>query len=228
MGCMRLGALEWTAFATQEIRMTRPIAAALLALGVASIVMPASAQVSTDPAAAPSGIYRLETAHSQLLFSIVHLGLTDYFGRFDRLSGTLHFDAHHPEQSSVEVAVDPASVDTQSTELNSELSGPHVFDTTKYPAATFRSTAITRTGPFGGQIVGDLTLRGVTRKITLTATFSGGAPNPLSDAYALGFKATCKIKRSDFGITGMRWEPMVGDDVTLIIDAMFDQRDAQQ
>src|ERR1700761_7817394 len=109
MGCTRLGALEWKAFATQEIRMTRPIAAAALVLGVASIGMPASAQVSTDPTAAPSGIYGLETAHSQLLFSVVHLGLTDYFGRFDRLSGTLNFNAAQPDRSSVTVTVDPAS-----------------------------------------------------------------------------------------------------------------------
>ncbi len=208
--------------------MTRRVAAALLVLGVTSIHAPVLAQVSADPAAAPSGLYTLESAHSQLLFSIVHLGLTDYFGRFDRLSGTLHFDGRHPEQSAVEVTVDPASVDTQSAELNNELSGPHVFDAKKYPAATFRSTAVTRTGPSSGQIVGDLTLRGITRKVTLAVTFSGGTPNPLSDGYALGFKATGKIKRSDFGITGMRWEPMVGDDVTLIIDAMFDQQDVQQ
>jgi len=208
--------------------MTRRVAAALLALGATSIIAPASAQVSADPTAAPAGTYKLETAHSQLLFSVLHLGLTDYFGRFDRLSGTLHFDAVHPEQSSVEVTVDPASVDTQSAELNNDLSGPEVFDTQKFPVATFRSTAIARTGPSSGLISGDLTLRGVTRKVTLAATFSGGAPDPLNDGYALGFKATGKIKRSEFGITGMRWEPMVGDDVTLIIDAMFDQQDTQR
>jgi polyisoprenoid-binding protein YceI len=203
--------------------MTCRVAAALLWLGMASIATPVGAQIATDPASAPDGTYRLETAHSQLLFSIVHLGLTDYYGRFDRLTGTLSFDAHRPERSALSVSVDPASVDTQSVQLNNELSGPDVFDAAKFPAASFRSRAILRTGPSSGQVIGDLTLHGVTRKITLNATFTGGAPNPLSGGYALGFKATGTIKRSDFGITGMRWEPMVSDDVTLIIEAMFDQ-----
>lgn len=202
--------------------MTRRVAAALLCLGSVSAAAPALAQVTTDPAAIPAGAYRLETAHSQLLFSIAHLGLTDYYGRFDKLSGTLHFDPHNPEHSTVAVSVDPSSVDTPSADLNRELSGPDVFDAQKFPQATFRSTAVTRTGPSTGQIVGDLTLHGVTRKVTLIATFSGGAPDPLSGGTAVGFRATGKIKRSDFGITGMRWEPMVGDDVTLIINAMFD------
>ncbi|HUB85255.1 MAG TPA: YceI family protein [Rhizomicrobium sp.] len=205
--------------------MTRRVAAALLWLGSVSAAAPALAQVVTDPAALPAGAYRLETAHSQLLFSIAHLGLTDYYGRFDRLSGTLHFDPHHPERSTVAVSVDPASVDTPSADLNSELSGPDVFDTQKFPEATFRSTTVTTTGPSTGQMVGDLTLRGVTRKVTLLVSFSGGAPDPLSGGTAVGFRATGKIKRSDFGITGMRWEPLVGDDVTLIINAMFDSEE---
>jgi polyisoprenoid-binding protein YceI len=204
--------------------MTRRLAAALFWLGAACFVTPASAQLSTDPAKLPSGTYKMETAHSQLLFSVVHMGLTDYYGRFDRLSGTLNFDAQQPDRSSVSITVDPASVDTVSAELNSELSGPDVFNAQKFAAASFRSTAITRTGAATGRITGDLTLHGVTKSVTLLATFSGGAPNPLSDGYALGFKATGTIKRSDFGITGMRWEPMVGDDVTLIINAMFDQQ----
>jgi polyisoprenoid-binding protein YceI len=209
-------------FLTQEIRMTRRSAAALFALGVALVASPAFAQVTTDPATLPAGAYRLETAHSQLLFSIAHLGLTDYYGRFDKLSGTLNFDPHAPERSTVSVIVDPASVDTPSADLNSELSGPDVFDAQKFPQATFRSVSVTRTGPASGKMVGDLTLRGVTRKVTLLVTFSGGAPDPLSGGTAVGFRATGTIKRSDFGITGMRWEPLVGDDVTLIIDAMFD------
>lgn len=222
MGGTRALTLEWRSPDTGEIRMMRRVAATLLWLGPACVAMPALAQVTTDPAALPAGAYKLETAHSQLLFSIAHLGLTDYYGRFDKLSGTLHFDPHQPEHSTVSVSVDPASVDTPSADLNRELSGPDVFDAQKFPEATFHSTTVTRTGPTTGQIVGDLTLHGVTRKVTLLATFSGGAPDPLSGGTAVGFRATGKIKRSDFGITSMRWEPMVGDDVTLIIDAMFD------
>ena len=197
--------------------------ATLLCLATVSLAAPALAQVSGDPNAAPDGVYSLEPSHSQVQFSIAHMGLTDYYGRFDRLSGTLNFRPQAPEQSTVTISVDPASVDTPSAELNGELSGPGVFDSAQFPAAIFKSTAIVRTGPASGRITGDLTLHGVTKPVTLDATFAGGETNPMNGAYALGFKATGTIRRTDFGIAGMRWEPMVGDDVHLTIEAMFDK-----
>jgi polyisoprenoid-binding protein YceI len=186
------------------------------------LAAPAMAQVSDSPAQAPGGVYRLEGAHSQLLFSVLHGGLTDYYGRFDKLSGTLTFDSHQPEKSTVSIQVDTASVDTPSAGLNNELQGPDVFDAAKFGDAVFKSTSIARSSPTAGTITGDLTLHGVTKPVTLDATFTGGEANPLGSGYSVGFKATATIKRTDFGITGMRWEPFVGDDVKLIIVAMFD------
>jgi len=197
--------------------------AAALAFG-AMIAAPAFAQgVSKNPSQAPSGAYRLETAHSQLLFAIPHFGLTNYYGRFDRLSGTLNFDANQPEKSAVSIAVDATSVDTPSAELNNELKGANVFDAGNFPSVTFKSTSVARTGPDTGTITGDLTIKGVTRPVTLDAVFGGGAPNPMGDSYALGFHASATIKRSDFGMTGMMWNSMVGDEVALTIEALFDQ-----
>ena len=136
--------------------------AALLALG-AMIATPAFAQdVSKNPSQAPSGAYRIDVAHSQLLFAIPHIGLTNYYGRFDRLSGTLNFDANQPEKSAVSVSHDMTSLDTPSGELNNELKGASVFDAANFPAATFKSTSVTRTGPDSGRIAGDLTIKGVT------------------------------------------------------------------
>lgn len=189
----------------------------------ALLVLPAAAQVSTDPANAPAGAYRLEAAHSQVLFSILHGGLTDYYGRFDKLSGTLNFNPAQLEKSSVAVTIDTASVDTPSAALNNELRGPDVFDSGKFGAAAFKSTAVHRTGPSSGTISGMLTLHGVTKPVTLDVTFRGGEPNPLGNSYSLGFAASTTIRRTDFGITGMRWEPFVGDDVKLTIVAMFDR-----
>ena len=196
---------------------------AIFSVSAALFALPASAQVSIDPANAPPGAYRLDSAHTQVLFSIVHGGLTDYYGRFDRLSGTLSFNPAQLEKSEVAVVIDTASVDTPSTALNNELRGPDVFDSQKFAAATFKSTAVHRTGPSSGTISGDLTLHGVTKPITLDVTFRGGEPNPLGNSYSLGFAAGTTIRRTDFGITGMRWEPFVGDDVRLTIVAMFDR-----
>ncbi len=79
------------------------------------------------------------------------------------------------------------------------------------------------TGPNTGKITGDLTIKNVTKSVTLDAVFNGGSLNPMSDSYAIGFSATATIRRTDFGITGMRWEPLVGDEVKLIVEVMFQQ-----
>jgi len=186
----------------------------------------AAGDVSMDASQAESGAYRLETAHSQILFSIRHLGLTEYYGRFDKMSGTLNFNAGAPEHSAVSVTIDTASVDTPSARLNDTLKSDSVFDTTKFPEATFKSTALTRSDASHGTITGDLTIRGVTRPVTLNVTFTGTESDPLDDSRVLGFEASATIKRSDFGMTGMIWEPLVGDDIHLIIEAMF-QRESE-
>jgi polyisoprenoid-binding protein YceI len=199
--------------------------AILSLLALAIVAVPATAQtVASDADQAPTGRYALETRHSQLLFSIVHQGITDYYARFDKLSGTLNFDAAEPAKSAVTITVDTGSIDTPSSALNATLSGKEVFDSQQYPTSTFTSTAITRTGPNTGQIKGNLTIKNITKPVTLDVTFRGGNLNPMSNSYAIGFSATTTIKRTDFGITGMRWEPLVSDDVKLIIAAMFQQQ----
>jgi polyisoprenoid-binding protein YceI len=199
----------------------RSIVFAFFALAVAAVA--ANAQ-SADPKLAPTGRYALESRHSQVLFAIAHQGLTDYYARFDRLSGTLAFDSAEPAKSAVSVTIDMNSIDTPSQELNGTLAGKTVFDAQNFPAATFKSTSIVRTGPTTGRITGELTIKNITKPVTLDATFTGGRPDPMGGSYDIGLSATATIKRSDFGITGMVWEPFVGDDVRLIIEAMFQQR----
>jgi polyisoprenoid-binding protein YceI len=102
-----------------------------------------------------------------------------------------------------------------------ELMGAGVFNTAAFPTATFKSTSVTRTGPNTGTIAGDLTLHGLTKPVTLNATFGGLTTDPFSGADDIGFHATATVKRTDFGITGMVWEGVVGDEVKLTIEAMF-------
>jgi polyisoprenoid-binding protein YceI len=196
---------------------------ALLALTLALAAAPSvSAQsVSKDAAHAPNGNYQLEANHSQLLFSILHLGLTNYYGRFNKLSGTLSFDANQPEKSTVSITIDTNSVDAPSTKLIQELKAPYTFDTAQFGSAMFKSTSIERTGPNTGRITGDLTIKNVTKPVTLDVTFNGGGQNPMNNNYALGFHATGEVKRGDYGLTTMPWSSFVGDDVQLIIEAMF-------
>jgi polyisoprenoid-binding protein YceI len=182
-----------------------------------------ASDVSKDTAKAPSGTYTLETEHSLVLFSVLHLGLTDYYGRFDKLEGSLSFDANTPEKSATSITIDTTSVDTPSARLNDTLKDSSVFASTQFPTATFKSTSITRTGPDTGRIEGLLTMKGVTKPVVLDAVFRGGALNPLTGKYALGFHATGVVKRSDFGMAGTIWSPFVSDEVNLTIEAMFEQ-----
>ena len=146
-----------------------------------------AAQVSTDPKQAPAGAYQMETRHSQVLFAIPHLGITDYYGRFDKLSGSLNFNAGAPEKSAVNIAIDMTSIDVPSHELVGELMGTGVFNASAFPTATFKSTTVTRTGTNTGTIAGNLTLHGVTKPVTFDVTFNGGAPSPMGGAaYLLG------------------------------------------
>lgn len=197
----------------------------VLATVVLFAIMPASAQgISSDAKQAPTGRYAVQAGHTLVLFSIFHAGTTYYWGRFDRTSGTLNYDSSRPEKSSVAIQIDMTSIDTPSAALNTELQGPTVFDSAKFPRATFTSTSVTRTGPTTGTITGNLTIKNITKPVTLDAVFHGGAMNPMSNAYAIGFSASTTIKRTDFGITGMRWEPLVGDDVKLTIEALFEHQ----
>jgi polyisoprenoid-binding protein YceI len=194
----------------------------LLALAVAPGAF--AQPVSRDILRAPNGTYQLETSHSQILFSVLHIGLTDYYGRFDKLSGMLNLDANQPERSAVTINIDTSSVDTPSARTADELKSASVFDVEHFPSASFHSTSLVRTGANTGRITGDLTIRNITRPVALDVTFNGGELNPLNDTYAIGFRATTTIKRSDFGMTSAAWSSLVSDDVQLIIEAMFQRQ----
>ena len=197
-----------------------------LSLCLASLALAGAAHadgVSTDPKKAPAGAYQVETHHTLVLFAIPHLGLTDYYGRFEKISGTLNFNPGAPEKSFVDVSIDTSSANVMSAELINELVGPSVFDSAHFPTATFKSTSIERTGSNTGRMTGDLTIHGVTKPVTFDVTFNGGLQAPIGNAYEIGFHATATVKRSDFGLDKMMWKSFVGDDVKLIIEALFTQ-----
>lgn len=202
--------------------MRRQIAAGALTFILAAGAATAQS-VATDPKQSPAGAYQLETRHTQVLFAIAHFGITNYYGRFDKVSGTLNFNPTDPVSSSVNVTLDTTSVNMKSPELTSEVQQAAVFDSGHFPQATFKSTSATRTGPNSGTVTGDLTIRNITKPVTFTVTYNGGLKSPMGNDYDLGFHATATIKRSDYNMTSMMWSPMVGDDVQLIIEALFTQ-----
>lgn len=193
-----------------------PTLAAVLAI---ALPLPLASAVQAQPAAVQPGTYTIETSHARVLFAVSHLGFSTWYGDFSQVGGTLVLDPKSPANSHVEVSVPTASVSTTNTVLDGELKSPDWFDAARFPTITFKSTKVTATGANRADVVGDLTLHGVTRPVTLTATFNAAGANPMSKAYTVGFEVTGKIKRSDFGVK--RYVPAVGDEVTLIISAPF-------
>jgi polyisoprenoid-binding protein YceI len=196
----------------------------LVLLGTASfalMALPAAAiDVSKNPKSAPKGAYEMDPSHTTLTFCVMHMGLANYCGRFNKAEGALTFNGAEPEKSKISVTIDATSIDTTSDALDGKLRDD-LFKTGQFPTATFKSTKIAVTGENAGAITGELTLRGVTKPVTLKVTFNGGLMHPFANAYAIGFSGEGKFKRSDFGMTDVAWNQFVSDDVSLYIDAEF-------
>jgi polyisoprenoid-binding protein YceI len=199
----------------------RLTAAAILL--TAALAAPALAQTSlvTSPAAVQPGAYKVEPSHTRVMFAVSHMGFTTWYGDFAGASGALRLDVARPANSRIEVSVPTGSVTTTNSTLDGELKSADWFDAARFPAMTFKSRQVTVTGPGRADILGDLTLHGVTRPLTLHGRFNGAGVNPLGKAYTVGFEASGKIKRSDFGVT--KYVPLVGDDVDLILSAAFEK-----
>lgn len=185
-----------------------------LALGSASSAAPS----------APKGAYALDSDHTQVIFSIKHMGISTFYGRLGKVTGTVNFDQAAPQNSALNVQIDMTTIDTHVLELDSSLP-KSIFQADKFPTATFVSTAVTKTGDDTGTVTGNLTLAGVTKPVTLNVTFNGGrgSGEPLKP-YRLGFDATTTIKRSDFGLTHVIWSSFVSDDVPLMIEAEAERK----
>lgn len=198
--------------------MSRLLIVALAAMAVPAAAQPAPA-VNHNPSTIPAGTYAVEPTHTRIEFTVSHLGFTDWYGDFTHASGSLRLDPAHPQASRVEIEIPVDSVSTTNATLDGELKGADWFDAARFPAMRFVSTRITRTGPNRALIAGNLTMHGVTRPVTLAASFNGAGTNPLDKSYTIGFNATTTIRRSDFGVA--KYVPLVGDSVAIRISAAF-------
>jgi polyisoprenoid-binding protein YceI len=168
------------------------------------------------------GTYRIEPYHTQVVFSLLHFGLTNYNGMFAGASGTLQLDPANLAASKLDVSVDVASISTTVPVLTEELKGHDWFDAATFPTATFVSTEVVPTGKDSAKVTGDFTLHGVTKPVVLNVQLLGASVNPLSKAYSIGFEVTGSIRRGDFGIKAAL--PAVGDEVRLRIAGAFEAK----
>ncbi len=191
----------------------------LIAALLATTALPAFADdVSLNPLSAPKGKYKADPNHTSVLFCIRHNGISDYCGRFNGVTGTLTFSGNQPEKSTLNVEIDVNSIDTPSDRLDTELK-TNFFETAKFPTATFKSTSIKVTGKNEGEITGDLTLHGVTKPVTLKATYGGGKQHPLANTYVIGFSGSTKFNHTEFGFPSVVWRSFIGDEVTLYFES---------
>lgn len=197
----------------------------LLTCSLAVVGMAASLSIALAegaPQQVQSGTYKVEPGHTQVVFSLLHFGFTNYSGLFSGASGTLALDSVHPAASKLTISLPVSSVQTTSDRLTDELKGADWLDAAKYPTATFVSTQVVPDGKGGASITGNFTLHGITRPLTLQARYVGSGVNPMDKAYTVGFQATGVIKRSEFGVK--TYVPMVGDEVTLAIAGAFEKQ----
>ena len=135
-----------------------------------------TALAATPPAAAEPARYEIDPAHSSATFAVRHF-VSQVPGRFDQLSGALAYDPENPAASSVEITIDAASIDTNNPKRDTHLRSADFFDVENHPSLTFKSTAVK--GAAGGlEVTGDLTIRGVTKQVTVPVTVLGTHGRP--------------------------------------------------
>ena len=198
--------------------------AALVMLGGCEAFRVITHQTTVDTARLEAGAYEIDPTHVSVVFKVDHFGFSNYVGRFNAARAALDYNADDPAASSLTVVIGTASVDSRNELIDAQLTGPAFFDSGDHPEATFVSTDIEMIGPLTGRVTGDLTLRGATGPVMLDVTFNGGGTNPLTQVETLGFSATGRFLRSDFGLGA--WIPAVGDEVTLDIEVEFVRREA--
>ncbi|HYD17088.1 MAG TPA: YceI family protein [Patescibacteria group bacterium] len=171
--------------------------------------------LAATPAAAADK-YSFDPAHTQILFSVSHMGLSHSHGRFAKFDGYFTFDEKNPVAGSVEVTVDMDSVDMGAQDWDEAVRSDKLLDARRFPKMTFKSTSVKKTGAVTGTVTGDLTLHGVIRPLMLEVVFNKAARNPYNKNLNAGFTATGRLKRSDFGMD--QYIPDVGDEIAITIE----------
>jgi polyisoprenoid-binding protein YceI len=173
--------------------------------------------VQTVTATETARAYQIDKAHSEVTFQVRHL-LTKVRGHFGDFTGAIKVDEMNPANSSVDVVIQAASIDTQTVDRDNHLRSADFFDVENYPTLTFKSVSVTPRGTNWFDVVGDLTIHGVTRQVTLPVNYLGNGKDPWGNERA-AFEADLTINRKDFNLN---WNAtletgglLVGDDVKI-------------
>ena len=155
--------------------------------------------------------YDLDNSHTSLIFGVSHLGYSFTYGRFNTLAGEFSFDKDNPTESSFKFEIETSSVDTNDAKRDEHLRGPDFFDAKQFPKITFESTSVREAGE-GLEMVGNMTMHGVTKETTIAFKYLGEGKGPYGK-HRCGFTAQSLLQRGAFGMKAMA--PMIGDDVSI-------------
>ncbi|PVB63781.1 YceI family protein [Labrenzia sp. 011] len=161
--------------------------------------------------------FDFDKSHANLAFSYNHLGFSTTEGRFGNWDGVLLIDKETPSNSSVEFTIDIKSIDTFFADRDAHFLGPDFFDAEKYPQATFKSTKVEQTGENQLEVTGDLTIKDITKPVTLTVNVTTLGEHPMLKKEAAGFAVSTVVKRSDYGMD--MFAPYVSDEVAVTFNA---------
>jgi len=179
----------------------------LLCLAVASTFFAGVAQAETST-------YNIDGTHTFPRFSYSHFGMSTQLSRFNKTTGVVQLDKA-AKTGSVDVVIDMKSVDTGFSVFNGHIQGEDFLDTAKFPTATFKSTKVVFEGEKPVAVDGNLTIKGVTKPVTLKVTSFTNMAHPMLKKDAIGADASVVIKRSEFNAG--KYAPNVGDDVTITL-----------
>ncbi|MEM9667832.1 MAG: YceI family protein [Pseudomonadota bacterium] len=199
--------------------------ASLLATGIA-FAGSANADGHALSEKVSSGSYVMDVTHGYVTFSYNHLGFSNPQLRFRTVDAKLDLDADDPAASSVNVTIAANSIDTGVDVFDGHMNSADWLDTETYPEISFVSTTLEQTDAGTGTLTGDLTIKGVTKPVTLDVTLIGAGPHPLNQKETVGVEATGTVLRSDFGLGA--YAPAVSDDVKILISGEFNKVEAAE
>lgn len=165
--------------------------------------------------------WQIDSAHSEVNFTVRHMMISKVRGQFEKFSGDILFDEENPTNTTVDIQIDLASINTKEDQRDNHLRSADFFDVENHPVMTFKSKRVEQISENKGQLIGDLTIRGVTKEVALDVEYAGQAQSPWGTTSA-GFSATGKINRKDWGLA---WNQtletggvLVGEDIHIAIE----------
>jgi len=186
----------------------------------------------TLPSLASASTWNADQSHASVTFEVKHLMISSVHGSFDTVAATLKLDEKNLAKSTVEATIGAASIDTGNEKRDGHLGGPDFFDVAKYPQLTFKSTKVKKAGKNKLKVTGDLTIKDVTKPVTLDVVYTQAVKSPFAPVNLRGFTATTTIDRTKWGLT---WNKaletggvVVGTDIKIKLSVEFQEQAAPE